>query len=312
MRRARIVGGFRAALLIAATGHLFAQEPTPLPTFEVASVKPNTSAAMGPPMMLTPKGDRFVATNVPLIALLSMAYGLRAYQLMDQPQWLMTERFDIQAKTAPGVPLMNPQATQQPFMGAMDPPQPFMLMLRGLLAERFGLKAHTETRELPIYSLVKARADGKLGPKLKPSTVDCAAIVRQARESNTPIPVPSGPPRPGDPPSCFAFGGFGRLVNASMPMATLVMILEGTTGRRVQDRTGLDGTFEVDLTWTPEQILQLADAGRPQVRIDGVTIDPNGPSLFTAIQEQLGLKLEPAKGPVEVFIIDSISRPTPD
>lgn len=311
MKRSCIVGGFLAALLIAATGQLFAQEPKPLPTFEVASVKPNTSAAMGP-MMLAPKGDRFVATNVPLVSLLSMAYQLRPYQLVDLPQWLMTERFDIQAKTASGVPLVDPQATQQPFMGAMGTPQPFMLMLRGLLTERFGLKARTETRELPIYTLVRARVDGKLGPKLKPSTVDCAAIMRQARESSAPPPMPSGPPKPGDPPSCFVYGGFGRLANASTSMAVLAMVLEGSTGRSVQDRTGLEGTFEVELTWTPEQVLQMVEAGRPLPQIAGMTIDPNGPSLFTAIQEQLGLKLEPGKGPVEVFIIDSISRPTPD
>ncbi len=108
------------------------------------------------------------------------------------------------------------------------------------------------------------------------------------------------------------FGGMGRLSNASMPMAVLALMLAGQAGRSVMDGTGLEGNFEIDLTWTPEQFARMAETGRPLPQMNGMTIDPNGPSLFTAIQEQLGLKLESGKAQVEVFVIDSISRPTPD
>lgn len=301
-----------AGLAAAAIGIAAAQESKPLPTFEVASVKMNTSGPGGP-MMLAPRGERFVATNVPVATLVTMAYQLRPHQLIEPPRWMLMERFDIQAKAPSGTPLVNPQATQQPFLGTAGTPQPFMLMLRGLLTERFGLTAHTETREQPVYTLVRARPDGRLGPKIKPSTIDCAAVMRRVRESGAPPAMPSGPPKPTDPPSCFMFGGMGRLSNASMPIAVLALMLEGQAGRSVLDRTGLEGSFEVDLTWTPDFIANRpAGAPPPPPGFNGQTVDLNGPTLFTALQEQLGLKLESGKAEIEVFVIDSVSRPTPD
>ena len=274
-----------------------AQAPDePQPSFEVASVRPNTSGDAKMESMYVLAGGRYTAVNIPLRLLIINSYGLQPQQLIGAPDWISTERFDIVAKAD----------------GELDPPvsrgapSRLQLMIRSLLAERFKLEIHREPRQVEIYELVRARSDGKLGPELKPSAVDCEAL-RAPRRAGDP---PPGPPKPGERPQCGARVGAGELVAGGQPLLELVSLLSGTVGRSVVDRTGLDGNYDIYLKWTPDFVRQRP-AGET-VRINGVEFDPAGPSIFTALQEQLGLKLESARGTVEALVIDHIERPLPE
>jgi uncharacterized protein (TIGR03435 family) len=159
-------------------------------------------------------------------------------------------------------------------------PEEFRLMMQSLLEERFALKAHRETREAPVYRLVLAKRDGTLGPQLLKSDSECGA-----------------PPPTSVPWAIHACRG--RMGPADMTMGAelfsgLISTLESLVDRRIIDETGLSGRFDARLEWSRGEK------------------DLTRPSIYTAIQEQLGLKLEPARGPVNVLVVDSISRPTPD
>ena len=265
------------------------------PTFEVASIKPNKSGD-GRVMFGMQPGGRFTATNVPLRGIVVMAYQLQNFQLLGGPDWIDSERFDINAKAEGDIPLGTPGS-----VGTMQ------LMLQALLAERFGLVVHREKRDLPIYALVLARNDGKLGPQLRPSTVDCQALGRSGRGGP---PAPNAPPPPpGERPPCGMRMGPGNLMGGGFPVSQLAVALSPRVQRIVVDRTGLTGNFDLDLTWTPDQMPQ---GQRPPGAPEPPPIDPNGPSLFTALQEQLGLKLESTRGDVDVLVIDHVEAPKPD
>jgi len=172
-------------------------------------------------------------------------------------------------------------------------------MVRALLEDRFKLVVHEETRELPVYDLVILRGDrGELGPQLHPTAC--------YREQQAPPPGSTGQ-------SCGTFQfGLGRMSVRGVPMPQILQALSDLSMRTVVDRTGLTGAFDLDLKWTPEALAQRA-AGTPvdqPLRLNGSDVDTSGPSLFTAIQEQLGLKLVSARGPVKVLIVDSAERPT--
>jgi len=162
------------------------------------------------------------------------------------------------------------------------------LMLRSLLGDRFRLGVHTEARDLPIFALVLANRDGRLGPQLKASALDCDG--------------------PSAAPSCgIRIGGAGTMVVGGASMTQFASSLTSWVGRLVVDKTGLSGLFDMKLSWTPDQMPQgfdkkIAAGGLPPA-------DPNGPSIFTAVQEQLGLKLESQKSPVEVLVIDRAEHP---
>ena len=271
-----------------------AQTPSAAPRFEVASIKLNKSGP-GPMRIGLQPGGRFTATNVPVRDLISLAYGqpqpLANFQIIGGPGWITSDRFDVAAKGEGDVPL-----------GPGGAPA-ISLMLRGLLADRFKLVAHEETRDQPIYALRLDRADGKLGPNLHPATVDCAAL----RGANRGGPPP-GPPPPGQAPPCGIMMGPGRIMSGGMPMENLATTLARLVSRVVVDRTGLTGGYEATLEFTPDQS-QLPPGGLPP----GVPAPPvDGPSLFTALKEQLGLKLDSDRAPVRVLVIDSIEQPTPD
>jgi bla regulator protein blaR1 len=284
------------------TPQLNAQSPVPRPdssaapsslTFEVASVKPNKSGEPFVRLGIQP-GGRYTATNVPLRLLIRNAYQIQDFQLIGAPDWVSSDRFDIVAKAEGDVPPSPPGG----------PPGPIQFMLRALLAERFNLKVHSEQRELPIYALVVARNDGKLGAQLRPAAVDCAAVMAGRRGG-----PPPAPPQPGERMPCGMRIGPGQLTGGSLPVSQIANTLSPFVGRVVVDRTGLSGNFDFDLTWTPDQIPQgPPPPGAPQLP----PIDPNGPSILTAVQEQLGLKLDSTKGPVDVLVVDRVARPTPD
>jgi uncharacterized protein (TIGR03435 family) len=271
------------------------------PAFEVASVKPNKSNDGRMTIGFQP-GGRFNAVGLTLKALIAMAYGggaagqpLANFQIIGGPDWIDRDRFDIVAKAEGDVP--------------PGPNGPLPLMVRALLGERFKLVVHNETREMSIYALVLARSDGRRGPQLNPAAVDCAAM--RGRPGGGPPPTP---PAPGERMPCGMRMTPGNISGGGMTMAQLASALGRmpAVNRIVQDRTGLTGGFDFDLTWTPDQMPQLPPGGLPPGAPPLPPIDPNGPSLFAAVQEQLGLKLESTRGAVEVVVVDRAEQPTED
>jgi uncharacterized protein (TIGR03435 family) len=223
-------------------------------------------------------GGRYVAIGVTLRSLVGEAYDL---DVVGGPAWVDSDRFDVNAR-AEGEPT----------------PAQIRLMLRPLLAERFKLAAHTEAREMPVYTLALARSDRKVGEKLRQSDPKCAADAQHYF-----------PGTPGFPPPCGDFRLGGRsFVSRGMTMDGLARLLRMVAGRPVLNQSRLDGAFDIELEWSSDLgLAQLPrdSAGAGELRADGV-------SLFTALQEQLGLRLEPARAPVPVLIIDSAEPPTPD
>lgn len=262
--------------------------------FEVASIKRNVSGENNIRFGMQP-GGRFNAVNAPVRELIRFAYQLQNFQIVDAPDWIVEERYDIIAKAEGDIP-----------PGQFGVPGPAQMMMRALLAERFALAVREDTREMPKYDLVLNRPDGALGPQLARSATDCAALAAAARGRGG---RGFAPPAPGERPQCGMFGGFGQLRAGGTPLTALAQSLSGQLQRVVEDRTGLTGAFDFDLVYTPDQIPQgPPPPGAPPLP----AVDPNGPSLFTALQEQLGLKLEATRGPVPVLVIERIERPTPD
>ena len=240
-------------VVIVVTGlPLTAQQSTT--AFDAASVKASAPGAGG--ASWAGRGPQLIIQNYPLRDIILGAYGLRSYQLAGGPDWIDSTRFDIVGRAPEGVPRDT-------------------AMLRTLLTDRFRLKTHTETRQIPVYSLVLARDDRRFGPQLRPSTLDCAVT------------------------RCTASVLSGKIQTNGYSMAQLAQLLTGNVDRMVIDRTGLTGVYDLELAWTP-------DTGAAEA----VTRD--APVLFTATVEQLGLKLQPAVGPVDVLVIDLVERPTPD
>jgi len=262
--------------------------------FEVASIKLNKSGD-GRVMIGMQPGGRFTASNVTVRMLIRNAYQLQDSQMIGGPDWMATERYDINAKAEEGA-----VGGPQPPLGQ---PGPIQLMLRSLLADRFKLAAHNEEKEMPIFALVLNRPDGKLGPQLTKSDVDCAALLGRGRGA-----APPTPPQPGQRMPCGIQIGFGNMVVGAAPMSQVAASLSQFAGRIVVDKTGLPGSYDMNLTWTPDNLPQRPP-GAPEPLVNGVPIDPNGPSLFTAVQEQLGLKLDSQKSPIKVLVIDRLEHP---
>jgi uncharacterized protein (TIGR03435 family) len=236
-------------------------------SFEAASIKPN-AANDNRVMVRVQPGGRFTATGVSAKALLSMALGVRDFQVLNAPGWSGSERWDINA-VAEGQPEKVTQEVLRP-------------MLLELLKDRFQLKLHEETKELPVYNLVVAKG----GHKLKPN--EEADGKRQQMMSM----------------------GRGQIRSTGTPLAMLASQLGQTLGREVSDKTGLKGNFDFELNWTPEPGQGGGMMGGPMSPEARPAADPGGPSIFTAVQEHLGLRLEAAKGPVKVYVVDSMSRPS--
>jgi uncharacterized protein (TIGR03435 family) len=257
------------------------QAPGDPPAFEVISIRPRTGDAPSGNIPNAP--DRFVRPNVTVSQLIEYAYEVRDFQVIASAGWLRSDRFDVSAKAETAVP----QAQMR-------------LMVRRLLADRFGLTAHTETREMGTYALVTARRDARFGEKMTPSDRDCAPY------------VDAGNPRPreGDgPPPCAWFvalmNGLARLRLPGIRMPRFASVLEPMAGRKIVDRTNVSGTYDIELDFLP-------DPGLLGLRIPNANAlqQSDIPPLLTAVQDQLGLKLESERGPVEVILIDSVRPPT--
>ena len=261
---------------------------------------------------------RFVVTNAPLRNLIIQAYQLQPSQLIGGPDWIGIERYDINATTGTTPP---PGGAPGPFAGGRG--NPVAPLLRNLLADRFKLKVHTEQREMQVFALV-LRQEGKLGSSLSPTKVDCAALMAARGRGDGPPPAFE----PGARPPCSFMMGPGTLAASSVPMAELARSLSQRLGRIVIDRTGLSGQYDFEVTFAPESAgglggpgggpggggaLVLGGGGAPPPGAPPPPpVDPNAPSLFTALQEQLGLRLDSVRAPVDVIVIDSVERPTDD
>ena len=281
-----------AIAAIASTLATAAQSPAPPANskFEVASIKRNRDGGPVAGLRRFP-GGRFEATNIQLASLISFAYQLQPFELIGGPPWLMDDRWNVMARIDGDPPPMPP--------GQIDA---MMIATQALLADRFKLVVRREMREVPVYQLVRANRDERLGKGMRPSTVDCLAIQRAADEA-----AKGGPPAPNpntaDRVVCGMRVAVGRVQFGGRPLTTLTNALTAITQRRVVDRTGLTGDWEFDISFTPPA---------PPPGVDLPPPDPDAASLFTVLQEQLGLKLEAARLPMPVMVVDRVEQPVED
>jgi bla regulator protein BlaR1 len=252
--------------------------------YEVASIKPNKSGDNMTRMMIKPDG--LSVTGATLDMLIQNAYGVRYFQISGSPSWFKSERYDIEAKMDSSV------VEELRKLGDDQREAETRRMLQALLADRFQLKLHSDTKELPVYALVVA----KNGPKLQ-----------VARPGDTYPNGLKGPDGGGGAGMMFIEGDGGPVRGQGIPIANLVHLLSQQLGRTVLDKTGLTGKYDFTLKWTPDE--SQGPPGPPGMDT-APPPDSLGPSIFTAIQEQLGLKLESQKGAVEILVIDHAERPS--
>jgi uncharacterized protein (TIGR03435 family) len=279
--RACSCGGASSLAVIAVAGRLlFAQAP-PIPAFDVASVKANHSGDEESASFVQP-GGRYTATNVTVRMLVKSAYGLHDDQLVGGPSWIDKERFDVAA-------MAEGYTTASAFRDHAR------LMLRPLLADRFKLVLRRERRDLPVYAIVLAAADGHLGPQLHRSDPGGCAGPAKA------TPAVAGAGEPAIPLPCGAeVYRPGHLAARGMALSNFVLNVSRWTDRVVVDRTGLDGTFDWDVQWTPEDLT-----------VDPATT-PAGPLLFAALRDQAGFRIERQQSLVDVLVVEHVERPEPD
>ncbi|MGB6687167.1 MAG: M56 and DUF3738 domain-containing protein [Terracidiphilus sp.] len=253
--------------------------PADIPKFDVATIKPNKSGDNKVMLMFKPDGVSMMGTPVQMI--LRAAFGVEDDRIIGAPGWVKSDRYDIEAKVAP---------EDAPKLDKLKRDER-MAMLQPLLVDRFNLKFHHETRELPIYALVVAKG----GPKLKESAPDGAGANGAPQRRMT------------------TFNGRGSIEATGSSTENLTHVLSPMLGRTIIDKTGLTGTYDYVLKWTPDNMPPPMGGGPPGGGPDGGAPPPpdaSGPDIFTAIQEQLGLKLESEKGPVDVIVIDHIDKPS--
>jgi uncharacterized protein (TIGR03435 family) len=261
------------------------QAPAQQFQFEVASIKPSKPDGGKPVFFIRLNaGGRFNATGMTLKSMIEFAYDIKDAQLTGLPPWADSERFDIDAKPDESAAATFDKLPPDERRVAMSQ------MVQGLLADRFKFSFTKEQRDLPVYALVVA----KNGPKL--------------HESTTPLPQKLEPGAAGAPR--VMMNGRGELTVVNSPLSPFLNILSRTVGRPIIDKTGLSGRYEFTLKWTPDpNQAPMMGAPRPAGE-EAPPPDTSGPSLFTAIQEQLGLKLEPQKAPLDVFVVQHVERPS--
>jgi uncharacterized protein (TIGR03435 family) len=247
-------------LLLVLLGTQLAGAQTSAPAFEVATIKPTGPSPDGHTHINYPPGDRFSASNITLLALMQWAYGMPEKQILDGPSWLGSARFDISAKADGG-----DQGDRFKGLTGEQDRDLKRRMVQALLADRFRLKLHQETRALAAYDLVVAKG----GLKMQPSKSNGRSY------------------------------GVGRthFNGEGLTMTNIAEELSLITGRVVVDKTNLADRYDIKLEWTAD---------------DAPATDNSAPSLFTAIQEQLGLKLESAKEPVPVLVVDHVEAAGPN
>jgi bla regulator protein blaR1 len=237
-----------------------------LPRYEVASIKPNTGNDFRFTFQIEPSGP-LTATGITLKRLMMTAYNVQGFRIMGGPDWVVSRRWDVQAKP-----------------GRVVSPDQIRPMLRALLEERFRLHSHSEKRPLPVYELSVDRRGSKV-QRVKDGEIRADVRV-----------------------------GTGLIQLTKATAATFASQLSYALGRPVIDKTSLSGEFDFTLEWTPEpgEDGGPTTAGLPPGSTEQPASTPDGPSIFTAITEQLGLRLKSARGPVDVIVIDDVQMPTPN
>ena len=272
-------------------------QPAPMSTppasasFEVASIKPNHSGDRR--FFVSWQPGRFNANGMTLKFLITMAYDVKEFQVSGGPGWVNSDRYDIDAKEPDSIAQeleKLPDEQREPLADSM---------LQSLLADRFQLKLTRGTKDMPAYALVVAKNGAKL---------------QAAKPIDTQPDAPSGPG--GHPHGPMMRMGRGELTGQGIALSFLASMLSRQLGRAVLDQTGLKGNYDFTLKWTPEQgqgMMMGGPAGGPGggPPPDGAPApDASGPSIFTALQEQLGLRLEATKAPAEVLVIDHVEKPS--
>ena len=243
-------------------------------SFEVASIKPNPSSERGLTVRVANPSSRFGLESATARDIIEFAYNLQGRRLTGGPKWIDSEKFDVDAQIADSEIAELRKLPPDQFLARLR------LTVQSLLADRFALRSSHETKELPVYALVIGKEGSKLTPSASPQ------------------------------PSMRNVGG-GHIVATAVPLSVLVEKLAGLPeldDRIILDRTGITGSVDIDFQWTP-QILYAADAGQNQ---SFASSDSSAPPLFEALEKQLGLKLEPTKGPVDILVIEHIEEPTPN
>jgi uncharacterized protein (TIGR03435 family) len=253
-------------------------------SFEVASIKPSEGDGRMVRIQMAP-GGRYTASGVNVKMLIQQAFDIRDYQILGGPAWMSSTPFDINAKAE------DPNVTRDQVRQ----------MLQSLLAERFQMKFHRETRELPIYSLLVGKNGHKL--QLSENQPSPEASASQSRAGTS-----TGSASGARGNATMMSIGRGQLNAQSAPMTAFVNMLAQQLGRPVLDKTDLKGNYDIKLEWTPDESSRTlpgtAGGDAPPAG------DTSGPSIFTAIQEQLGLRLASDRGPVEVLVIDTLEKPS--
>ena len=298
------------AVVVAASPASRAQAPSAVPAgrFEVASIKPSNpkpASVQASLPMIVPAFGRLQAQNMTLRLLIVSAYQKQSFQVIGGPGWLNTTKFDVNARTD------DPKASTTDLLE----------MLQGLLADRFKLRVHPETRQVPIYALMLARSGNRLGPQLKRSTADCPGYKEQQQKMLEAIAkggiggLTAMMAKPGESRACGispaprTSAGVGMKLTG-MPIVMLTEMLTQLVGRPVVDKTGLNGLYDYEITIdAPTLIRMYAELG---VSLPNAASLPEGPSLMTTLQENLGLKLDAQRGPGQVLVVDSAALPTPD
>jgi uncharacterized protein (TIGR03435 family) len=278
MKKLQMFALMGVALTVPLHGQANADVPEKFREFEVASVKPNKTGGNFTRISTTQDGIRI--ENGSLLMLLKLAYGLSNSlddKFLGLPPWSKTQKFDVEAKVSPADvdDFKKLTRTQR---------QP---MMQALLADRFKLQAHRETKEEPVYLLLLAKGGSKLQeskPAEDKGSKEASGMMRVSRD---------------------------QMEATGVPISQLISSLTQAAGRTVLDKTELAGKYDFTLHWTPDEeggaMLRPADSGQPANETASAS---SGPSIFTAVQEQLGLKLEPGKGPVECLVIDHVEQPS--
>ncbi len=249
-----------------------------LPAFDVASIKPYSSSSNEMRIGMGETGDGFKITGMPMHMIVREAFGVTNDRLLGEPAWVGTSRYDIETKVAPEDAPKLKQLTQEQRWAMLVP----------VLEDRCALKFHHETRELTVYTLVVAKG----GSKLQPSEHANAGVQQE-------------PPQKAS--AGISIGDKGLTMSGhGASIASIARFISFDLGSTVVDKTGLTGTYDYTLSFAPDESMRagLLPSG------SGTLPEAQGPSIFSAVQEQLGLKLEAKKEPVDVVVIDHIEPPS--
>lgn len=265
------------------------------PSFEVTSIKKDTEGVI---RLGGPDVSRFRAINVTARMLIAFAYATSDLQLIGGPKWIDSDKFDVDARVEDSL------AEQLRKLPHIQQQEQLRLMVQSLLADRFALKISHTTKELAIFRLVVAKGGAEL-----------ASVAPPAPETSVPFPrLPSpGQPTlaPGGTEISLLPGNRASITGKRVPISALAGMLTAMLGRQVVDRTGLKGTYDFVVSYTRDPGLDASALASSQESVPSPS-GRNGASLFTALQEQLGLRLESGKGPVDTILVAHIEQPKPN